>query len=159
MKKTVYVANDGKEFYSKSECLSYEDEIFYSQQPLTHIYFFKGQFNLNTSIPKYLESFQFTSGKPVYERATSKSQFFGLFHSSNIIYIENEEAVSFLKETLEHTDYNTFGLDVGVNVWSDSDSEWRNMKKDIKYFSSMVDYLKEINEFFSHLSNFEPVLN
>lgn len=157
IEKKIYIACDGKEFYSKSECLSYEDGIFCSREPLTHIYFFKGQFNLNTSISEYLDNFQFASGKPVYEQATSKSHFFDLFHFSNIIYIENEEAVNFLKETLEDTDYNTFGLEVGVNIWSDS--EWKNMKKEIDYFSSMVNYLKEVNEFFSHLSNFEPVLN
>lgn len=156
IEKKIYIACDGKEFYSKSECLSYEDGIFCSREPLTHIYFFKGQFNLNTSISEYLDNF-LLSEKPMYEQATSKSHFFSLFHSSNIIYIENEEAANFLKEALKDTDYNTFGLEAGVNIWSDS--AWKNMKKEIDYFSAMVNYSKEVNEFFSHLSNFEPILN
>lgn len=150
--KTIYVANDGKEFNSKTECRTYEDSIFASNDYSKQIYFFAGNFNLYSTVSKYLEGFQFVGDKPFYEVAKSKLSLVGLFHDRDIIYIETKEAVQFLKESMEDTDYDTSGIDVGVNVWSDG--EWKNMNKEIKTISEQLESYKEINNFFSSLDNF-----
>lgn len=116
IEKMIYIACDGKGFYSKSECLSYEDELLLSQGILEQIHFFKGEFNLYTPISKYLEGFQFAGGDPICETATSKGHFINLFHACNIIYVENEDAVRLLKEIINETDYDSFGIKPGVNV-------------------------------------------
>ena len=150
--KMIYVANDGKEFESKTECQTYENLIFSSNSALKNIYFFKGSFNLYTPISKYVGGFQFVGGKPIYERATNKIQFISLFHDCNIIYTANEEAVRFLREIIDDTDYDSFGIGVGVNIWSDG--EWHNMDKEIKDTTETLKKFRELNEFFSSLDDF-----
>lgn len=155
IEKTIYVANDGKEFNSKIECRKYEDSIFASNDYSKQIYFFKGNFSLHSTISKYLEDFQFVGGKPFYEVATNKFNLVSLFHDCNIIYIETKGAIKFLRESMEDTNYDTIGIDVGVNVWSDS--EWKNLNKEIKDVSEQLESYKEINNFFSSLDNFLKV--
>lgn len=150
--KTIYVANDGKEFNSKIECRKYEDSVFASNDCSKQIYFFKGNFSLYNTLSENLRNFQFVDGKPFCEIAKDKFNLVSLFHDCNIVYIETKEAVKFLKESMEDTDYDTFGIDVGVNIWSDS--EWKNMNKEIKTVLEQLESYKEINNFFSSLDNF-----
>jgi hypothetical protein len=80
-----------------------------------------------------------------------------LFHACNIIYVENEEAVRLLKEIIDETDYDSFGIKPGVNVWSDG--EWHNINEEIENTSKTLKKFNEINEFFSSLDNFVKVQN
>ena len=157
IERTVYIACDGREFYSKSECLNYEDELLLSQGILEQIHFFKGEFNLYTPISTYLKGFQFAGGNPICETATSKDHFISLFHVCNIIYVENEDAVKLLKEIIDETDYDSFGIKPGVNVWSDG--EWHNINEEIENTAKTLKKLSEINDFFGSLDYFVKVQN
>lgn len=150
--KTIYVANDGKEFASKEECQDYEASIFASNEAAKCIYFFKGDFNLDTSISQYVESFQFVGGNPIYQKATNENEFIHLFHECNVLYIENKEAVNFLKEIIDNTDLDSFGIGIGVNVWSNG--EWHSMNEEIRNIGESLRKIEEINEFFSSLDSF-----
>lgn len=127
IEKTVYVAADGKEFESKTECLKYE-----TASMLKGLHFYDDY------------------KKPMFISSDNFSQFF-----SSVYYVQAEsiEALDKLNELCDISGYATIPYkDLNTNCddlfyYFDDDESWHSLKNDLKELKELADHFQIFYEY------------
>lgn len=126
---TIYIAEDGKQFYDEDECIQYERERVYS--------------GVNSAIKGLTPD-----GKPL---AFSDPNF---CDSATSVYLASEKAVEVFKKRCDNEGINNSGIDEpGVYVWNDCDYPlenytWLSLCGVISYYEDEIAKLREIENKF-----------